>query len=1254
MNMKKLLLFLVAAVTISAVASAASDVTVGNFVFNGPATFNNETCYNLKRLSDAGKTVTGQLVVPGYVMVSGTRYRVRSIDGLGKTNGGQYSSVKVEYGVENITRETFRDVTTLTSVSLPSSIKEIGQMTFSGCSNLTRLYYAGESLMDVQQYTFQGTPSTKYLYTATRRGANALKANSTWNSAFSSIVCNPTVAYDFNSNGVAYVIKKGIPYNYGSCAVAIVGGNPTNNGKVTLNQNINSGLTNSPGSYPIREVADSAFYHNTNVKTVANNLFYGYKIGKNAFDGCTNLTSVDLAVDSIYAYAFYGCTALTSITLHAPGDGGGPGGVRFLGNYAFGRVGATSVSLPSCLETVQTAPFYYCPSLTEISVNSSNTKFASYLGCLYSKDYSTLYQIPGGLTDTQFHPNLQYALSYCGYKCVYHLLSFPYGMKSIGSYAFSTMPNLLQVCLPSSLTSVSTTAFAGTSGISEIYLNQVTPPSSDIFPALTKGNVKLYVPYDGYDAYRLHSVWRNYNIQYANSDWDECYDFADGNYYTVTSSTEVSLVRPNRSATTVNIPNTVTRNGKTYKVTAIGPFAFYDGPTSNFTVTVNSGTNLKTVREKAFFNNTYLKSFPFESITRIENSAFSGTTGMTSQSVNLTAAEFIDEYAFSGSYIESVTTGKQLTSLGGYAFSNCVRLGSATFSNSSNLNHIPSHCFDGCTILNHFYGQYSDYGTTTIFSYAFKNSALVGHVTMPTGTKTIYDNAFEGSKLKDLELPYGTNYVGNNAFLNCTQLTRLVMPATVTTIKPSFIKGCTAITQLVLNQRTPISLWSASGNDYVNYLNAPSDLTVYVPVGCVSAYTASSSPWQSPNTGNYTGCIKEGAYDFCSRSNGFYDVTGFKFDVLEYPSSSNSYFGNARLVYNPTTINKQQDVIANNVLDASGHPFHITAVGNKAFYNSTALKSFKYTAYLTEIGEYAFYNSALTSLIFEEVATSVSSGLVSPYVEKIGQYAFYNCANLKELMFDRRFEAYSAASLGKRFFGNNHSSFKFYVDYHFYDQYATILTNWNDNEVGRSKLYPYTKMSSTYQTIACSEALAIPSGMTCYRPTKYNSSANQVYLVETDILCRNTGAILKGTVDKYYKFSYPSTYQGQISLMQPVLGSNQYINSNSTNARFSLNGGNLTFEKITSSTLFKTGNAYLELAVSNVGNKTTVGYTFTDPGSGGQRSDLNGDGNVNTGDVSVLYKAILNGWTDSKYDINGDGNVNTGDVSELYKIILGN
>ena len=52
------------------------------------------------------------------------------------------------------------------------------------------------------------------------------------------------------------------------------------------------------------------------------------------------------------------------------------------------------------------------------------------------------------------------------------------------------------------------------------------------------------------------------------------------------------------------------------------------------------------------------------------------------------------------------------------------------------------------------------------------------------------------------------------------------------------------------------------------------------------------------------------------------------------------------------------------------------------------------------------------------------------------------------------------------------------------------------------------------------------------------------------------------------------------------------------------------------------------------------------------RGDLNSDGTVNTGDVSVLYDVILRGKDIPEADLNDDGSINTGDVSTLYGIIL--
>lgn len=54
--------------------------------------------------------------------------------------------------------------------------------------------------------------------------------------------------------------------------------------------------------------------------------------------------------------------------------------------------------------------------------------------------------------------------------------------------------------------------------------------------------------------------------------------------------------------------------------------------------------------------------------------------------------------------------------------------------------------------------------------------------------------------------------------------------------------------------------------------------------------------------------------------------------------------------------------------------------------------------------------------------------------------------------------------------------------------------------------------------------------------------------------------------------------------------------------------------------------------------------------------DVNGDGSVNSADVTALYSYILNGndTFHSTSDVNGDGIINSSDVTAIYSIILGN
>lgn len=68
----------------------------------------------------------------------------------------------------------------------------------------------------------------------------------------------------------------------------------------------------------------------------------------------------------------------------------------------------------------------------------------------------------------------------------------------------------------------------------------------------------------------------------------------------------------------------------------------------------------------------------------------------------------------------------------------------------------------------------------------------------------------------------------------------------------------------------------------------------------------------------------------------------------------------------------------------------------------------------------------------------------------------------------------------------------------------------------------------------------------------------------------------------------------------------------------------------------------------------TILSAFTLPFStdAGLKGDLNGDGVLNTDDVTTLINQILQGNTTAAADIDGDGVVNTGDVTALINIIL--
>ena len=338
-------------------------------------------------------------------------------------------------------------------------------------------------------------------------------------------------------------------------------------------------------------------------------------------------------------------------------------------------------------------------------------------------------------------------------------------------------------------------------------------------------------------------------------------------YYDIISDSTVEVMYYNNIdyvSGDVVIPSTVTYNGTTYSVTSIGDYAFYDcsGLTS---VTIPTGVT--SIGEGAFSGCISLTSVSIPSnITSIENGAFAYCSGLTSVTIPNSVTS-IGEGAFSGcssltsinvasgnthyssidgvlyNYVQdtliqcpgaktSVTIGNNVTSIGGYAFSDCSGLTSVTIPNS----------------------------VTSIGDYAFEGCSGLTSVTIPNSVTSIGWQAFYGcSGLTSISIPNSVTSIGGRAFSSCSGLTSVTIPNSVTSIGGRAFSGCSSLTSVTignsltsigdrafyecLNLSSLISLATVPptiGNEAFPY---PNICTVTVPCGSLEAYTASTCYW---------------------------------------------------------------------------------------------------------------------------------------------------------------------------------------------------------------------------------------------------------------------------------------------------------------------------------------------------------------------------------------------------------------------------
>ena len=699
MNKKFTLILLMAIIAI--MASAQTTFNDGTFKYE--LTTLNTTGETVAKITSwyaipSGTNIT--VNVPGYVTYNGTRYRVYEIGvtGLAANDNSPNTNIRsivVGYGVERINNYAFRSLSNLYMVQLPSSVNYLGYDLFYNNSALTYVLYAGENVPTIGSGTFNSGGSSKICSTATYRGANALKADSLWNAAFSTIARHRGfMAGDFkvynSTNGCwqYYVIKNGVPYNGNSSNASVrsmcvlVGATFTDgsNYTISLPQSVGNSDNNPPGSYKFYGVADSAFIGNTSITQVTNNSTMAYRIGNAAFRNCSSLQTVNVPVDTIGDFAFYNCPELYSCNFASSLCN-----LVYLGSYVFGNCNLSDVTIPQTTKYIGYAPFYNNSLMTGITVDANNTNYCSYYNGLYDKSMTKLYQLPGNWQENVLPETLQRVYQYAAAGCKFSSLYLPYNLKVLEQYAFQNCKNLKTVHFPSSITTVNINAFAYCDAINRVELNLVTPPEFDIFPAVTdKNSVDLYTPHESYDAYAASSIWSQYNRKTGIFDHQNCWDIRNYNFrYTVTSNSPYSkngfsgdgtlkVVKIPTSGT-FHISSSVTYAGKNYVPTEIG----YRVGQLDGDITITQDPSITTIGDNAF-EYTYLNKIPFTNIEIIGKKAFMNCTRLSvdlgTGSTPMTHLKKIMESAFLGSGVTAFTAPTTLEYIGDAAFMSCEDL----------------------------------------------------------------------------------------------------------------------------------------------------------------------------------------------------------------------------------------------------------------------------------------------------------------------------------------------------------------------------------------------------------------------------------------------------------------------------------------------------------------------------------------------------------------------------------------------------
>mgnify|MGYP001780018616 CR=1 FL=1 len=392
------------------------------------------------------------------------------------TLSGTYSIKKT---TEIICDRAFFDCINLTSISVPNSVKNIGEWAFAGCSLLSSIDIPN-SVISIGNNAFAGCLSLKYI--SIPESVICLNGNpfGEWDGELECLSANFIYEDDVlfnkdkseiisfrNQEIESYIIPDSVTSigdgAFGCCSslsslvipdsVVNIKGNPFYFWKGKL-ECLSASFIYEDNVLFNMDKSKLISYRNQEAKSFI--IPDGVKsIGKCAFVDCYSLVSISIpnSVTNIGDGAFDGCSSLSNLVI--------PNSVTSIGDGAFwGCSSLRSLVIPNSVTSIGAWAFSGCKSLSNITIPDSLTSIGAWAfdGC--SSLCSLV--IPNSVTSID-------AWVFSGCKSLSNI-TIPDSLTSIGAWAFEGCSSLRSLVIPNSVTSIGNSAFEGCSSLSSLVI----------------------------------------------------------------------------------------------------------------------------------------------------------------------------------------------------------------------------------------------------------------------------------------------------------------------------------------------------------------------------------------------------------------------------------------------------------------------------------------------------------------------------------------------------------------------------------------------------------------------------------------------------------------------------------------------------------------------------------------------------------------------------------------------------------------